>query len=92
MREATYESGGKRVRLFVMDAGSDDKARAAFAEWKESVPPQPAHPPDMPNTFTSTEEYVGTIILAHKDRWVAGAIGDETAARLTLDAFLRHLE
>jgi hypothetical protein len=92
VREAAYDVGGNRVRLFVMATDSPDKARAAFVAWKESVPAPPAPGRDLPNMLTSTEDYVGTIIVAHRGRYLAGAIGDPASARPLLEAFLKHLE
>lgn len=90
--EATYETGGGRVRLFLMATDSPDQARAAFAAWRQSVPASPATGRDLPNMLTSTEDYAGTIIVAHHKRYLAGAIGDPLAARLLLESFLKRLE
>lgn len=92
VREAAYETGGKRVRLFVMDAQSPDKAKAALREWKESVPAQSTSPRNLPNVFESTEVYVGTVTVAQKDRYLAGAIGEPESARPMLESLLRRLE
>lgn len=93
VREAAYEAaGGKRVRLFVLDAGAEDKAKALLAEWKESVPAAAAKAQTMPNTVVSTDEFQGTIIITRKDHRLAGTVGDEAAGHALLEAFLKHLE
>jgi len=92
VREAAYEAHGKRVRMFVMDSGSPEKAKAILVEWKESVPPQPIGAQDLPNTVSYTEEYVGAITATAQGRWVAGVIGEPEVAKPMLASFLKHLE
>jgi hypothetical protein len=92
VREAAYEAQGKRVRMFVVDAGGPEKARAIVTEWKESIPPQPIGAPDLPNTVSYTEEYVGAITATAQGRWVAGVIGEPAVAKPMLASFLKHLE
>jgi hypothetical protein len=91
VREAAYDTGGKRVRLFLMATDSPEKAKAAFQAWKKSLPAPPAGR-NLPNTFTSTEEYVGPIVVAHRGRYLAGAIGEAAPAGALLESFLKRLE
>jgi hypothetical protein len=90
--EAAYEVQGKRVRMFVIDAGDPDKAKAIISEWKESMPPQPIGTQDLPNTISYTEEYVGAITAQAQGRWVTGVIGEAAVGRPMLASFLKHLE
>jgi len=90
--EAAYEVHGKRVRMFVMDAGAPEKAKAAIMEWKESIPPQPIGAQDLPNTVSYTEDYVGAITATAQGRWVAGVIGEPAVAKPMLASFLKRLE
>jgi hypothetical protein len=92
VREAAYEAQGKRVRMFVVDAGGPEKARAIVTEWKESIPPQPIGATDLPNTVSYTEEYVGAITATAQGRWVAGVIGEPAVAKPMLASLLKHLE
>jgi hypothetical protein len=92
VREAAYEAHGKRVRMFVMDAGAPEKAKAAITEWKESIPPQPIGAQDLPNTVSYAEEYVGAITATAQGHWVAGVIGEPAVAKPLLASFLKHLE
>jgi hypothetical protein len=104
VREAAYEVQGKRVRLFLMDAGSPEKAKAALAEWKESLPPQPigAQPDPLdplsrvprlpPGTISYSEEYVGAITAQAHGKWVAGTIGDPAAGKALLASLTGRLE
>jgi len=92
VREAAYEIQGKRVRMFVMDAGSSEKAKAVLAEWKESMPPQPIGAQELPNTISYSEEYVGAITAVAQGHWVAGVIGEPAVAKPLLASFLKHLE
>jgi hypothetical protein len=91
VREAAYEAGGKRVRLFLMATDSPEKARAVFMAWKELVPPSSATERDLANMFTSSEEDVGATLVAHHGKFLVGAIGDPATARPLLESFLRHL-
>jgi hypothetical protein len=92
VREAAYEVQGKRVRMFVLDAGDPGKAKTIITEWKESIPPQPIGAQDLPNTISYTEEYVGAITAQAQGRWVAGVIGEPAVAKPMLASFLKHLE
>jgi hypothetical protein len=92
VREAAYEVQGKRVRMFVIDAGDPDKAKAIISEWKESMPPQPIGTQDLPNMISYTEEYVGAITAQAQGRWVAGVIGEAAVGKPMLASFLKHLE
>jgi len=92
IREATYEAGDKRVRLFLMDAQDPEKAKALWGEWKESIPPQPPAGHSFLNSFSYTEPYVGPVMVAHRGHYVAGAIGEPAAARPMLDALLKRLD
>lgn len=92
VREATYEVQGKRVRMFIMDAGAPEKAKTVITEWKESIPPQPIGAQDLPNTVSYAEEYVGAITATAQGRWVAGVIGEPAVAKPMLASFLKHLE
>jgi hypothetical protein len=92
IREAAYEVQGKRVRMFIMDAGDPEKAKAIIAEWKDSIPPQPIGAQELPNTVSYTEEYVGAITAQAQGHWVAGVIGEAAVGKPMLASFLRHLE
>jgi hypothetical protein len=92
VREAVYEAGGKRVRLFLMATDTPQNAKAAFVAWKESVPRPPTAERDLANMFTSSEDDVGAVIVAHHGKFLVGAIGDPAAARPLLESFLRRLE
>jgi len=93
VREAAYSVGGTRVRLFILEAKTADAARAVFAEWRDSLPPQAfAAGQDRPNTFTYTEAYTGPVTAVLKGRFVCGAIGDQAAARPMLDALVNRIE
>jgi len=92
VREAAYEVQGKRVRMFLMDAGAPDKAKTVITEWKESIPPQPIGAQDLPNTVSYSEEYVGAITATAQGHWVAGVIGEPAVAKPMLASFLKHLE
>jgi hypothetical protein len=92
VREASYEVQGKRVRLFLMDAGTPEKAKTAITEWKESLPPQPIGASDLPNTMSYNEEYVGAVTAMCHDKWVAGSIGDPAVAQPILNSLLKRLE
>ena len=91
VREATYETGGKRVRLFVMDAGGAEQAGSVFTKWKASVEAQPMGGEELPHVFACEQEYVGHIFVAHEGRYLAGAIGDTAAARPLLMRLLPRL-
>jgi len=91
VREATYETGGKRVRLFVMDAGGAEQAGSVFTKWKASVEPRPMGGEELPHVFACEQEYVGHIFVAHEGRYLAGAIGDAAAARPLLMRLLPRL-
>jgi len=91
VREATYETGGKRVRLFVMDAGGTEQAGSVFTKWKASVEAQPMGGDELPNVFACEQDYVGHIFVAHEGRYLAGAIGDAAAARPLLLRLLPRL-
>jgi len=92
VREATYEVHGKRVRLFLMDAGRPDDARKVLAEWKESLPPQPIGAQEMPNQISYTEEYVGPVTATCEGKWVTGAIGDPKTGQALLESLKKRLE
>ena len=87
----TYETGGKRVRLFVMDAGGTEQAGSVFTKWKASVEAQPMGGDELPHVFTCEQEYVGHILVAHEGRYLAGGIGDAADARPLLMQFLTRL-
>jgi len=90
--EATYEVQGKRVRLFVIDAGDADKAREMLAEWKDSIPPQPIGAQALPNSLSYNEDYVGTVSATAQGKWLAGAIGEAAVAKPLLASLLKRLE
>jgi hypothetical protein len=92
VREAAYEVRGKRVRLFVIDAGDADKAKAMLAEWKDSVPPQPIGAQALPNSLSYNEDYVGTVAATVQGKWLAGAIGEAAVARPLLASLLKRLQ
>jgi hypothetical protein len=92
VREATYEVQGKRVRLFVIDAGDADKAKEMLAEWKDSIPPQPIGAQALPNSLSYNEDYVGAVTATAQGKWLAGAIGDAAVAKPLLASLLKRLE
>jgi len=92
VREATYEVQGKRVRLFVIDAGDADKAKEMVAEWKDSIPPQPIGAQALPNSLSYNEDYVGAVTATAQGKWLAGAIGDAAVAKPLLASLLKRLE
>jgi hypothetical protein len=92
VREAAYEVQGKRVRLFVIDAGDADKAKEMVAEWKDSIPPQPIGAPALPNALSYNEDYVGTVTATVQGKWLAGAIGEAAVAKPLLASLLKRLQ
>ncbi|MBM4019261.1 MAG: hypothetical protein FJ288_13220 [Planctomycetes bacterium] len=90
--EASYEVQGKRVRLFIINAGDADKAKALLAEWKESLPPQPIGAAELPNTISYSEDYVGAVTATAHGKHLAGAIGEPAVARPLLASLLKRLE
>ena len=92
VREAAYEAKGTRVRLFLMDAGDEAQAKAALAEWRQSLPPQPVGARDMPNTVSYHDEFAGDIRGTCQGKWIAGAIGNSAAAQPLLSSLLKRLE
>lgn len=92
VREAAYEVQGKRVRLFVIDAGDPDKAKEMLAEWKDTIPPQPIGAPALPNSLSYNEDYVGTVSATAQGKWLAGAIGEAAVAKPLLASLLKRLE
>lgn len=91
-REATYEVGGAKVRLFLVDARSPEKAAANFAEWKDSIPAQGSNLQASPKTFSYTEPFVGPTTVVVRGKFLAGAVGEPAAARPLLDSLLDRLE
>ena len=92
VREAAYEVQGKRVRLFLIDAGSEEKAKAMLADWKESIPPQPIGTQELPNTVSYSEDYVGAVTATAQGKWLAGAVGEAAVAKPLLSSLLKRLE
>jgi hypothetical protein len=91
VREAVYEAGAKHVRLILMDAGTPEKATAMFAEWKDFALPRPADEQELANSFTYTDEAIGSVIVTTRGCWVVAAGGDPAAARTMLTALASQL-
>jgi hypothetical protein len=90
VRTAAYTAGGKPVRLFVLDAGDEAKARTLAAQWKATPKP----PPDEagPNTFAYKDAYAGEVLVVRQGRYLVGAIGEHVAAKPLVDAAVERLK
>ncbi len=92
VRQAAYAGDGGPVRLFVMDAGSAEKAADAMAQWQAAAKAEPAADKDLPDSVAAKVPYVGTVIMARKGRWLAGSISEAADGRPLLKTLLGQLK
>jgi hypothetical protein len=79
VRTAAYASGGKPVRLFVLDAGDEAKAKALADQWKATLKPAPEVVD--PDTFAYKDAYAGKVLVVLHGRYLLGPIGDYVSAK-----------
>jgi hypothetical protein len=91
VRSGTYEQSGRRVDLFVLSAPSPEEASILMAQWRAALPPDPIGTQVDADRMTWEEPLIGTMLVARRGRWLAGASGDATAARPLLESLLRQL-
>jgi hypothetical protein len=89
---ASYEVQGRRVQLFIINAGTLERAQDLMTQWQQVLPPQPIGAPESSDRLSWTEESVGPVSAARKGQWLFGSIGDPAAARPLLDSLAARLQ
>jgi hypothetical protein len=88
---ADYESGGRKFRLFVMKAGSEEQARAMLRRYAALDRERPVAE-IRPGEFSVRDPYNGTIRLFWRGVYVWGASGDVAAATELIAEIGRRLD